>query len=122
MTRPVSPFSQVEDGFPEITSHFSLFCIYWDVCSKRGTEYTASQVLNITSGIYRILRDFWVQKGWDIDEIKTVSSALDAKNEMLNSNLFFNKKLSYILHMRNWYLIFLFFLIRWIQFLIMNVN
>ena len=108
MTRPVSPFSQVEDGFPETTSHFSLFCIYWDVCSKRGTGYTASQVLNITNDIYRILRDFWVQKGWDIDEIKT--------------NLFSDKKLFSILHMRNWYLIFLFFLIRCIQFLIMNVN
>ena len=90
MTGSVSPFLQVEDGFPKITSLFRLFFIFWDVCSKRGTEYTAGQVLNITDIIYEMLRDFWVR---------------DANDEMLNPNLFLDKKLPYILHLRNWYLI-----------------
>ena len=72
MTGSVSPFLQVEDGFPKITSLFRLFFIFWDVCSKRGTEYTAGQVLNITDIIYEMLRDFWVREGWDVNEIKTV--------------------------------------------------
>ena len=70
MTGPVSPFSRVEDSFPEITSLFCLFLIYWDICSKIGTEYTAGQVLFITDDIFGMLRNFWNKEGWDIDEVR----------------------------------------------------
>ena len=33
---------------------------------------------------------------------------LDRNNEMLNPNLFLDKKLSYIFHLRNWYIIYFF--------------
>ena len=63
MTGPASPFSRAEDSFPEITSLFCLFLIYWDVCSKRGTEYPAGQVLFITDNIFGMLRNFWNKEG-----------------------------------------------------------
>ena len=63
----------MENGLPEITSVFQLFFIYWDVCSKRGAEYTAGQVLSITDNIFEILRSFWIQEGWDINELRTAT-------------------------------------------------
>ena len=105
MTGPVSPSSRAEDSFPEITSLFHLFFIYWDVCSKRETEYTAGQVGFITENIFGMLRNFRNQEDGDMNELRTVCSELDRNNEMLNPDFFLDKNFPYIFHLRNWYII-----------------
>ena len=38
---------------------FSLFYKYWDCASKRGTRYTAFEILMLTNVIYMDLRIKW---------------------------------------------------------------
>ena len=45
---------------------FGLFCKYWDYASKRGTQYSALEVLMLTNVIYMDLRSNWEKQKWDM--------------------------------------------------------
>ena len=48
---------------------FGLFYKYWDYASKRGTQYTAFEVLMLTDVIYMDLRIKWENEKRDIEEL-----------------------------------------------------
>ena len=56
---------------------FGLFYKYWDYLSKRGTQYTAFEVLMLTNAIYMDLRLKWENEKWDIEELNYICQALD---------------------------------------------
>ena len=56
---------------------FGLFYKYWDYLSKRGTQYTAFEVLMLTNVIYMNLRLKWENEKWDIEELNYICHALD---------------------------------------------
>ena len=74
-----SNFSPViaERAITEINSLFQILFKYWDVCSKRYTEYTSLQVEFITADFYQILSNYWDRNNWDIDELKVICAVLD---------------------------------------------
>lgn len=59
MPSPIVQFLSVDKSISEIHSLFALFLKYWDVCNKRGVDYTSLQVEFITAQIYQILSDYW---------------------------------------------------------------
>ena len=56
---------------------FGLFYKYWDYSSKRGTQYTAFEVLMLTNVIYMDLRLKWENEKWDTEELNYICHALD---------------------------------------------
>ena len=48
MPSPIVQFLSVDKSISEIHSLFALFLKYWDVCNKRGIDYTSLQVEFIT--------------------------------------------------------------------------
>ena len=48
---------------------FGLFYKYWVYASKRGTQYTAFEVLMLTDVIYMDLRIKWENEKRDIEEL-----------------------------------------------------
>ena len=56
---------------------FGLFYKYWDYLSKRGTQYTAFEVLMLTNVIYMNLRLKWENEKCDIEELNYICHALD---------------------------------------------
>ena len=82
---------------------FPLFCKYWDIVSKRGTEHTLLEVEILKSRLFMLLKIKWDKNKWDSEELKHICYALDAKFEDLNPNYFIGKEFAYLDHVKTWY-------------------
>ena len=81
---------------------FHLFITYWDIISRIGHQYTEQNAYFLTSDFSDILWHRWQQNIWDIKEIEKICGGLDNLNETLNPNLFFEKEIGYIDHLKSW--------------------
>ena len=59
MPSPIFQFQAVDEVIPEIDSLFFVFFKYWDVRSKRGSEYASLQLEFICAEFYQLLPDYW---------------------------------------------------------------
>ena len=82
---------------------FNMFYKYWDLASKRGTEYTAFEVLLMTSVLFMHLRTEWEKLEWDVEELKWIFAALDNDYEDLDPNYFVDCKFGYLDHLKTCY-------------------
>ena len=85
---------------------FAIFWKYWDYVSKRGTEYTALEVLEVLVGtnvLFMHLRSEWEKVNWDIEELKYICAVLDNGCEDLNLNYFIDCKFAYLEHLKTYY-------------------
>lgn len=71
---------------------FHLFITYWDIASGISREYTDQNAFLLTSDLFDILRHRLEQNNWDLKEIEKTCEGLDDLNEILNPNLFLEKK------------------------------
>ena len=72
---------------------FGLFYKYWDYASKRGTQYTAFEVLMLAKVIYMDLRIKWKKEKWDIEELNYICHTLNNNCEDIDLHLFTNHRL-----------------------------
>ena len=49
---------------------FGVFWKYWDYTSKTETDYTAFEVLIMTSLLFEQLKNQWEKLKWDVEELK----------------------------------------------------
>ena len=82
---------------------FSLFYKYWDCASKRGTQYTAFEILMLTNVIYMDLRIKWENEKQDIEELNYICHALDNNCEDLDPHFFTDHRSAYLDHIKTWY-------------------
>ena len=82
---------------------FGLFFKYWDYASKRGTQYTAFEVLMLTNVIYMDLRIKWEKEKQDIEEFNYICHALDNNCEDLDPPFFTDHRSAYLDHIKTWY-------------------
>ena len=82
---------------------FGLFYKYWDYLSKRGTQYTAFEVLMLTNVIYMDLRIKWENEKQDIEELNYICHALDNNCEDLDPPFFTDHRSVYLDHIKTWY-------------------
>ena len=82
---------------------FGLFFKYWDYASKRGTLYTAFEVLMLTNVIYMDLRIKWENEKQDIEEFNYICHALDNNCEDLDPPFFTDHRSAYLDHIKTWY-------------------
>ena len=82
---------------------FGLFYKYWDYLSKRGTQYTAFEVLMLTNVIYMDLRIKWENEKQDIEEFNYICHALDNNCEDLDPPFFTDHRSAYLDHIKTWY-------------------
>ena len=69
-------------------SFFGLFYKYWDYASKRGTQYTAFEVLILTNVLCMDLRTKWENLNWNIEELNYICLAIDNNSEDFNPSFF----------------------------------
>ena len=82
---------------------FGLFYKYWDYASKRGTQYTAFEVLILANIIYMDLKVKWENEKWDIEELNYFRRALDYNCEDLEPHFFNDHQSAYLDHIKPWY-------------------
>ena len=82
---------------------FGLFYKYWDYASKRGTQYTAFEVLMLANIIYMDLKVKWENEKWDIEELNYFCRALDNNCEDLEPHFFNDHHSAYLDHIKPWY-------------------
>ena len=71
---------------------FHLFITCWVIVFGISQEYTEQNAFFLTSDLLDILRHQWEQNNWDLKEIEKICEGLDNLNEILNPNLFLEKK------------------------------
>ena len=82
---------------------FCLFLKYWEIVAKKGTEYSGLEVFVVTSYIFDMLQDEWQMNGWDINELKYLTIALDCLPDELNPNNFLHVQYAYLDELKNYY-------------------
>ena len=83
---------------------FGLFYKYWDYTSKRGTQYSALEVLLLTNVIYMDLRSKWEKQKWDIEELNYICLALDNNYEDFDPTFYTDCRYAYLDHIKTYYL------------------
>ena len=105
MPSPIFQFQAIDEVIPEIDSSFFVFFKYWDIRSKRGREYTSTQVEFICAEFYQLLSNYWKRKKWSIEEIDVICDALSVCCPCMNPNNFLDKKTGYIFHIKNCFIL-----------------
>ena len=80
--------------------------MFWkclDSTSKRGTDYNALEVVFFTNVLFMDLRTQWEKNGWDVEELKSISVALDHNYDIFNPNYFTNCRFAYLDHIKTCY-------------------
>ena len=77
---------------------FGLFYKYWDYTSKRGTQYSALEVLLLTNVSYMDLRSKWEKQKRDIEELNYICLALENNCEDFDPTFFTDYRSAYLDH------------------------
>ena len=82
---------------------FGLFYKYWDYTSKRGTQYSALEILLLTNVINMDLRSKREKQTWDIEELNYICLALDNICEDFDPTFFTDCRSAYLDHIKTCY-------------------
>ena len=82
-----------------------FFHQYWNIVQKRGIEYSGLTVDIACRFIFDILRTEWENEGWDIEELKYLSLAMDASCEELDPHKYVYCQVAYLESIRNYYIL-----------------
>ena len=83
---------------------FTLFLHYWKIVAKRGIELSGLEAFIATAYIFSFIRIEWEKNGWDINQLKILTFAIDCMTDELNPYCFINFQAAYLDEIENYYI------------------
>ena len=82
----------------------SLFLLYWKIVEQRGVGLGNWEVFATTSHVFGVLQTEWEMNNWDVEELKSLVSAMDHMPNDINPNLFLGSYSAYLDQLTNYYI------------------
>lgn len=77
---------------------------YWKIVAKRGIELSGLKGFIATAYIFSFIRTEWEKNGWDINQLKILTFAIDRMTDELNPYRFINCQAAYLDKIGNYYI------------------